>query len=160
MSNLSNSTDIETSIKYININDKESNSKTVDFKYCSICLSDIECNASTTLNCHHCYHTECYTSYIAYNIVHKKEKILCPVCRDDIIQVIIHDTQTIEVMTNNNHLHDDNNSQETNMSSSRCCNSHNLILNGLKTIMIMSVFFVVYFSIECGGGVNNVLCKD
>lgn len=68
--------------------------------YCSICMTHISDHASTVLQCQHRFHTHCYTTFLAHNVINKKDDIQCPMCRDTILQIIVHSPTNIHIVTN------------------------------------------------------------
>lgn len=68
--------------------------------YCSICMTQISDHACTVLQCQHKFHTHCYTTFLAHNVINKKDDIQCPMCRDTILQIIVHSPTNIHIVTN------------------------------------------------------------
>lgn len=79
---------------------------------CSICMTDIQNQASTTLHCHHQYHSHCYTTYLAHNLLNKKENISCPMCRNPIIKVTIHSSSSVDILTYTDDTNDTNDTDD------------------------------------------------
>lgn len=123
-----------------------------DNDICTICYSHIDDDTKSTLKCGHMYHTECYTSYIAYNIINKKETITCPVCRNGILEIVVNKPEVIHIITG-----DGNNDSETQLtyeeevmmqsgciSTAQCCG--NFVL---KLMMLGVIYCAIYFTVYC-----------
>ena len=148
--------------------------------HCSICMDEITTKTYTRLNCLHTFHTDCYTSFIAHNIVNKKESIKCPMCRDTIIQVIIKHANIIHIIPNS-HNHSRDGDEEDNYdgdygydiesqihssppvevsgSSCTCPSMRLLIAYMLKLGMIGGMLYIVFMGLQCGSGHVNALCN-
>lgn len=128
-----------------------------DNDYCSICLTDITSSDNSTLKCSHKYHTECYTSYIAYNIVHKKENIACPVCRDNILQIVIDKPQTVHIITGDNDIESNQPINEARPTTNNpyhgysfCAEfSHRMACATIKIGMLYVLFLIIYYTLYC-----------
>jgi Ring finger domain len=123
-----------------------------DNNICTICYSQIDDDTKSTLKCGHTYHTDCYTQYIAYNIVNKKETITCPVCRNNIVEIIVNKPEVIHIITGDGDndiesqsvYHDDNTIQSGCYISAQCCG--NLVL---KLMMLGAIYCLLHFTIYC-----------
>lgn len=122
-----------------------------DNNICTICYSQIEDDTKTTLKCGHTYHTECYTSYIAYNVVNKKESITCPVCRNDILEIVVNKPDVIHIIAGDNDIEsqsvyndDDIVVQSGCYSTAQCCG--NLIL---KLMLVGAIYCALHFTLYC-----------
>lgn len=117
--------------------------------YCSICLSNVCNDVHTRLACKHVYHTKCYTSYIAHNIVNRKEHIECPLCRNLIIQIIIHNSETSQI---NNEENNQNNGDDDDFDDEiENCNEicYCITFCCVKLVLIGVIGFLVYLAIHC-----------
>lgn len=144
--------------RYISVNvnnndDKEiKETKNMDNEsICTICYSQIEDDTKTTLKCGHIYHTECYTTYIAFNIVNKKETITCPVCRNNILEIVVNKPDVIHIITDDGEndiesqsLYDDNTFQFGYCMTTHCCG-----LFVLRLIMVGVIYCVLHFTLFC-----------
>lgn len=119
---------------------------------CTICYSHIDNDTKSTLKCGHMYHTECYTTYIAYNVVNKKEIISCPVCRNNILEIVVDKPEVIHIITGDgdNDIEsqsvDDDNSIELSgcYMSAQCCG-----MLVLRLMMVGAIYCVLHFTIYC-----------
>lgn len=144
--------------------------------YCSICLNEVTTQASTTLECNHTFHTHCYTTFLAHNIIHKKEDIQCPLCRESILQIIVQSPTNIHLITNvsgedspnrpNSQGNEDthtllmeqaHNSNEDNDATQACTMA---VVSMVKIGIISLVMYISFLFIQCGMGTNNVMCND
>jgi DNA-directed RNA polymerase subunit RPC12/RpoP len=154
--------------------------------HCSICLTDISNHASTTLQCEHTFHTHCYTTFLAHNIINKKEDIQCPLCRETILQIVVHSPTNIHLITN---VHDDDNQEEGednegNEGNQVTHHSHPLLLDNyqqqrhtiddndasvactmvtvsvLKVLSISFIMYIIFLFVQCGMGNDNMLCNS
>lgn len=145
------------SITIKNNNDKEiietkSIDESQDNSICTICYSHIDDNTKSTLKCGHIYHTECYTTYIAYNIVNKKETITCPVCRNNILEIVVNKPEVINIITGDGDndiesqsIDDDDTIQSSGCYiSAQCCG-----MVVLRLMMIGAIYCVLHFVIYC-----------
>lgn len=126
--------------------------ETPDTNTCTICYSDIDDNSKATLKCGHMYHTGCYTSYIAYNIVHKKQAITCPVCRDDILEIVVNKPEVIHIISGDeeNDIESQSIYDDDNLVQSGCCLSAQCCgLFVLRLMMVGAVYCVLHFTIYC-----------
>lgn len=112
---------------------------------CSICCENMVNSFTTTLKCCHTYHTECYTSYIAYNVINKKESINCPLCRDNILEITVTKPDVIHIVSGDHDIenqsgYDDdvNNDTQSGCISTTCC--ANLVA---KSLMVVAVYFTI-----------------
>ncbi len=156
-------------------------------RICSICMTDIQNQASTTLHCDHQYHTHCYTTYLAHNLLNKKENISCPMCRNPIIKVTIHNSSSVDILTYTNDRDDgddednigDNEDNTERHTFSLMHNEHSnttLYYDNLDDItynqnstyaivimckvgIIICMLYVSFLMIQCGVGTNNILCE-
>lgn len=93
-------------------------------------MTDISNHASTTLQCQHTFHTHCYTTFLAHNIINKKGDIQCPLCRETILQIVVHSPTNIHLITN---VHDeDNDDNEDNEDTQDTHQSHILHLDNTQ----------------------------
>ncbi len=100
----------------VSIDTNNDNRDEID-KTCTVCYSNMDDVFNTTLKCGHSYHTDCYTSYIAYNVAQKKETINCPVCRNNILEIAVNKPEVIgnNDVENQSNYDDDDDTQES------CC---------------------------------------
>lgn len=132
-----------------NVNETtNSDDEMIQENYCTICMSDIRCDHKTTLKCNHSYHSTCYTSYIAHNVVNKKEYIECPVCRGNILHVVVQTPQVININDNN-----DNDTESDNITNDRLTSCFNLSFKmafiGFKLSIICLLAMLMYYGIYC-----------
>lgn len=127
--------------------------ETQDDNICTICYSSIEDNTKTTLKCGHMYHTDCYTTYIAYNIINKKETITCPVCRNDILEIVVSKPDVIHVFAGDadydvesQSVNDDDDNTELSgvYMYGQCCG-----LLVLRLMMVGIIYLVLHFCVYC-----------
>jgi hypothetical protein len=148
---------------------------------CSICMTDIQDQASTTLHCGHQYHTHCYSTYLAHNLLNKKENISCPMCRNPIIKVTIHSSSSVDILTYTNDvddeddigqnednterhtfslMHNEHNSTTLYYEDLEQMSNHNYIYIVLcKVVLIICMLYMSFLMIQCGVGKNNILCE-
>jgi Ring finger domain len=130
----------------VNIDTNNDNQDEKD-KTCTVCYSNMDDVFNTTLKCGHSYHTDCYTSYIAYNIANKKETINCPVCRNNILEITVNKPEVSvdnDVENQSNYHDDDDDAQEG------CCTPANCCLRGLKVALLVgTIYFVSHITIFC-----------
>ena len=116
---------------------------------CSVCYENMEDSFTTTLKCNHTYHTDCYTSYIAFNVMNKKETIDCPLCRSNVLKITIDKPDVIHIVAGENDiesqsLYTDTDDYEThNGCSSNCCATFIL-----KLIMFGAIYFVLHITAQ------------
>jgi hypothetical protein len=121
-----------------------------DNNVCTICYSHIEDDIKTTLKCGHMYHTECYTTYIAYNVVNKKESITCPVCRNDIIEIVVNKPEVIQIITGDYDTEGSTGNEEDDiMRSGHCMSKQCCGMFILKSMMIATLYCVLHFTVYC-----------
>lgn len=132
----------------INISDDTTKSVSENNNNCSICLCKTDCNALTTLKCGHTYHTDCYTSFLAYNIVNNKDNIACPICRDNIIQIVVDKSNTVQITTEENQIQS---TQHTRNNRRSFCSefSCRILPFGAKIMMLYLLFLAIYYSVHC-----------
>lgn len=136
--------------EYQDITETKSVDESQDNNICTICYSSIEDDTKTTLKCGHVYHTECYTTYIAYNVVKKKETITCPVCRNDILE-IVNKPRFIQIITGNNDIESQSEYDDNNIVQLGCCNTTLCCKLLIVRLMIVgAVYCVLHFVVYCG----------
>lgn len=148
-------------------------------KYCSICMTDIDNQASTTLHCLHEFHTHCYTTYLAHNLLTKKEEIQCPLCRDIIMQIVVHSPDKIQLVAINPNSEDVegegnypfvvDHSNHTNQSPLVHSNQDDddarhacamAMTSVIKIGLLSTIMYISFLFIQCGMGTNNMLCTS
>ncbi len=132
---------------------KEIITKKKDTNVCSICYENMEDSFTTTLKCKHTYHTDCYTTYIAYNVINKKETINCPLCRNNVLKIAGNKPEIIHIITENNDIETETDIQDDEIHneiciSGRCCVS---ILS--KAMIGVALYFAIDALIYCS---NNI----
>lgn len=122
-----------------------------DDNICTICYSQIESNTKTTLKCGHVYHTDCYTTYIAYNIVNKKEIITCPVCRNNILEIVVDKPEVIHIIAGdgdneveNQSTYDDDRVQSGCYMYGQYCG-----ILALRLMIVGVIYCILHFTIYC-----------
>jgi Ring finger domain len=135
--------------RFVSVNiDSNNDNKDEQDKTCTVCYSNMDDVFNTTLKCGHSYHTDCYTSYIAYNVAHKKESINCPVCRNNILEITVNKPEVTrtdnDVENQSGYDNDDDDTQQT------CCTPSTLCARLLKVITIVgTIYFVSHLTIFC-----------
>ncbi len=125
--------------------------------YCTVCMEEIEDQAYTTLKCLHRLHTNCYTTFLAHNVIHKKPLIECPVCRDEILRIRIESPTNIHIITYNP---DEENQTllDQSMEQPYTRREDGLPVTVIKSGIIIGIAYVSYLLVGCGLGANNILC--
>lgn len=113
---------------------------------CTICLADIDNEVCTTLKCFHKFHTKCYTRFLTHNVVHKKQFIHCPVCRDAIIHIETINPTYVQIVENTSREQGElDNTENTDVAS-----CHVLASGIYKLGMLAGLCYVVYILLCCG----------
>lgn len=135
--------------------------------YCTVCMCEIEEQAVTTLKCLHRLHTDCYTTFLAHNVIHKKPLIECPVCRDKILRIHVETPTDIHIITYNADTGDvddadvENQTLLNNYSEAPTTIRQHTIANTVVKMGIIAILaYVSYLTIQCGSGTNNILCPS
>lgn len=142
-------------------------------------MTHISDHACTVLQCQHKFHTHCYTTFLAHNVINKKDDIQCPMCRETILQIIIHSPTNIHLVTNVNEEDIEGNEDthallmENNQSNIYNNNNSNIsfenypsqacslvVISMLKMFMISFIIYICFLFIRCGMGADNMLCSN
>lgn len=120
-------------------------------KTCTVCFSNMDDNITTTLRCGHKYHTDCYTSYIAYNLVHKKETITCPICRGSILEITVNKPEALHIVAGENDIESQSSTNELDYETQEgCCKPGPLCTRLIKLMMMIgSIYFVTHITLYC-----------
>lgn len=142
---------------YQEIVETKSEDETQDDNVCTICYSQILDSSKTILKCKHVYHTECYTTFIAYNVVNKKEIITCPICRSNILEIVENKPEVIHIIAGDNDIVNQSVVvDEYNTIHSGCCMSFQYCgILILRLMIICGIYYVLHYTFYC---TNTISC--
>lgn len=138
--------------RFVSVNiDTNNDNRDEKDKTCTVCYSNMDDAFNTTLKCGHSYHTDCYTSYIAYNVVNKKESINCPVCRNNILEITVNKPEVVHITTGDTDIESQSN-YDDDEAREGCCTPVNCCFTGLKIAMLVgSIYFITHITLLCTG---------
>ena len=123
-----------------------------DDDVCTICYSQIVDSTRVTLKCGHMYHSECFTKFIAYNIINKKQTITCPICRTNILEIVTNKSDDIHIVTGGNDIINASvvvDEYNTNHSSWSCMLFPHCGILILRLMIIGAIYYVLHFTFYC-----------
>jgi hypothetical protein len=136
---------------------------------CPICFEDV-IPPLTTLECCHTLHDECFKDYITYQLKQNKKQILCPLCRDVILEVspivINNDVNSMIVnvveeqqIQQTQQLSRLANFQESFFEYSRTRGFRILCHTLINFLVIMIVLMCIYIANNCGyNNIGTITC--